>query len=198
MPPQVTADSFRRLLAALDPDAERAGSRYEELRRTLIRFFEWRGAPYPEEHADETFDRVSKKLAGGLAIANIGGYCYEVARLVCLEALKPRASQVVPLDGSPTRSIAAPSALPPPIEARLACLERCLAELPPDQRDLILDYYRDDGRARIERRKALADRFGVPRETLANRAQRLRDRLERCVALCLERRGAIWKRVDGH
>jgi len=38
--------------------AKRAGARYEQLRQVLIRFFEWRGAPYPEEHADATFDRV--------------------------------------------------------------------------------------------------------------------------------------------
>jgi hypothetical protein len=46
----LTADTFTRLLHRLDADRERAGEKYEDLRRTLIRFFEWRGAPYPEEH----------------------------------------------------------------------------------------------------------------------------------------------------
>ncbi|HEV8367877.1 MAG TPA: hypothetical protein VGQ39_08000 [Pyrinomonadaceae bacterium] len=52
----LTTDTFTRLLQRLDPDREQAGEKYEELRRTLIRFFEWRGAPYPEEHADENLE----------------------------------------------------------------------------------------------------------------------------------------------
>jgi DNA-directed RNA polymerase specialized sigma24 family protein len=187
----LTQEAFARLLDRLDPDRLRAGERYEQLRRVLIRFFEWRGAPYPEEHADETFDRVSRKLEMDVSIANIGGYCYEVARLVCLEALKRR-GQSISLD-SP--------GVPPPVaeqgllsamrEARFACLEQCLAELPAESRDLILEYYRDTRRARIDRRRALAERFGLQRETLANRAQRLRNRLERCVAACAGRQQVI-------
>ncbi|MEJ7712917.1 MAG: hypothetical protein WKF84_24510 [Pyrinomonadaceae bacterium] len=71
-----------KLLNGLDADRERAGDKYEELRRILIRFFEWRGAPFPEEQADETFNRVARRLDEGVKIKNIGGYCYEVARLV--------------------------------------------------------------------------------------------------------------------
>jgi DNA-directed RNA polymerase specialized sigma24 family protein len=182
---ELTAEAFGRLLEALDADPNRAGEKYEELRRVLIRFFEWRGAPFPEEHADEAFDRVSRKLGPGVAIGNIGGFCYEVARLVCLEALKSRDSKSVSLETIGVPMAAAPPSEPLEAADRLACLERCLAALPPETRELILDYYRDEGRRRIDRRKALAERFGVARETLANRAQRVRDRLERCVAECI-------------
>ncbi len=48
----LTSETFAALLFSLDADRERAGEKYEDLRRTLIRFFEWRGAPFPEEHAD--------------------------------------------------------------------------------------------------------------------------------------------------
>lgn len=188
---EMTAEAFGRLLEVLDPDRNRAGEKYEELRRVLIRFFEWRGAPFPEEQADETFDRVSRKLNPGVEIANIGGYCYEVARLVCLEALKGRDSKSISID-----AIGAPAIVAAPVESsdfasRLACLESCLGALPKDSRDLILEYYRDEGRVRIDRRKALADLLGVPRETLANRAQRVRDRLERCVRECTATHPAI-------
>src|SRR5437588_9822249 len=88
MEPALTADAFTKLLDRLNADREQAGEKYELLRRTLIRFFEWRGAPFPDEHTDETFNRVARKLADGLEIKNIGGYCYEVARLVCLESFK--------------------------------------------------------------------------------------------------------------
>jgi DNA-directed RNA polymerase specialized sigma24 family protein len=188
----LTPDGFGRLLDALDPDRDRAAEKYEQLRQTLIRFFEWRGAPFPEDHADETFDRVSRKLASRLEIANIRGYCYEVARLVWLEALKKPDRRFTALD--------APGAIAPPAppapetevdDARLTCLEECLAALPRDRRELILEYYRDESRARIDRRKLLAERFGLQRETLANRAQRLRNALERCVTECLRKGRAI-------
>jgi len=188
---ELTAEAFGRLLDALDPDRGRAAEKYEELRRLLIRFFEWRGAPFPEEHADETFDRVSRKLDPSVQIANIGGYCYEVARLVCLEALKGRDSRTISIDTIAMPAIVAPAVEPTSAASRLACLESCLDALPRESRGLILEYYSDDGRVRIDRRKAMAARLGVPRETLANRAQRVRDRLERCVSECLDRRSPI-------
>jgi DNA-directed RNA polymerase specialized sigma24 family protein len=184
---EVTAESFSRLLDALDRDRDRAGEKYEELRRILIRFFEWRGAPFPEEHADETFDRVSRKLGAILEISNIGGYCYEVARLVCLEALKGRDRRSISIDSMAMPPADTASVEPAALASRFACLESCLGALPGESRELILEYYRDEGRGRIDRRKAMAERLGVPRETLANRAQRVRDRLERCVSECLDR-----------
>ena len=62
----LNAPAFQRLLARLDADPARAGERYEDLRRTLVRFFEWRGAPFPDDHADETFDRVARRLDEGI------------------------------------------------------------------------------------------------------------------------------------
>jgi DNA-directed RNA polymerase specialized sigma24 family protein len=194
----LTPDAFGKLLDSFDPDRERAAGKYEQLRRTLIRFFEWRGAPFPEEHADETFDRVSRKLGERLEIGNIGGYCYETARLICFEALKGPARKFVSLDAAGAPTLAAPPGKDiediedtQAEERRLACLEDCLQALPPDRRELILEYYRDEKRARIDHRKVLAERFGLQRETLANRAQRLRNHLEDCVARCLTKGPAI-------
>src|ERR1043165_9546383 len=93
----LTAEAFTKLLARLDSEHERAGEKYEDLRRTLIRYFEWRGAPFPEEHTDETFNRVARKLSEGIEIKNVGGYCYEVALLVCLEVWKGDDSRREPL-----------------------------------------------------------------------------------------------------
>jgi len=187
---EVTADAFGRLLEALDGDRDRAGERYETLRHALTRFFEWRGAPFPEDHVDETFDRVSRKLGAGLEVSNIGGYCYEVARLVCLEALKGHHTKSIPVEMVASWTPTAQDETTD-LERRLECLETCLRALPQESRELILEYYSDEGRRRIDRRKAFAARLGVPRETLANRAQRVRDRLERCVSDCVSRPQAI-------
>src|SRR5256885_697903 len=96
----LTSETLTKLLASLGAERERAGERYEELRRTLMRFFQWRGAPFPEEQTDEVFNRVARKLSAGVEIKNVGSYCYEVARLVCLEALKGNDSKRASLDSS--------------------------------------------------------------------------------------------------
>jgi DNA-directed RNA polymerase specialized sigma24 family protein len=187
----LTAGAFAKLLDRLDADRERAGEQYETLRRTLTRFFEWRGASFPDERTDETFNRVARKLDEGIAIQNIGGYCYEVARLVCLEAFKGRDSRRSSLDAGHAEVVAHDADPDAREEQRMDCLEGCLAALPRDGRDLVIEYYQDERRQRIDRRRALAERLGLRRDALANRAQRLRDGLERCVTACLARKSAI-------
>jgi DNA-directed RNA polymerase specialized sigma24 family protein len=192
MEPALTADAFTKLLHRLDADRERAGEKYENLRRTLVRFFEWRTAPFPEEHTDETFNRIARKLDEGIEITNIGGYCYEVARLVCLEAFKGPESRRAPLNEIKLEAIAPDTAdETAEKEQRLTCLDNCLRVLPVESRELITEYYCDEKRGRIDRRKALAERMGLRREALANRAQRVRDKLEQCVIRCLRKKSAI-------
>ena len=64
------------------------------------------------------------------------------------------------------------------------CLEKCLDELPNDDRELILEYYRSEGREKIERRSELAGRLGLSKNALILRASRIRTRLEGCVRSC--------------
>ena len=188
----LTAEGFTRLLACFDTDRERAGERYEELRRTLIKFFEWRRAPFPEDHTDETFNRVGRRLAEGIEINNINGYCYEVARLVCLEAWKGNDSKREPLKTSFQPAASANTTdLALERELRLDCLDQCLNRLPAESQTLIVEYYEDEKRNRIERREALAKALGLRRDALANRAQRLRDKLEQCVTRCCDGKIAI-------
>ena len=182
----LTAESFARLLECLDADAERAGEKYEELRHRLIKFFEWRSTPFPEDHADDCFNRVARKLAEQIEIHNLNAYCYEVARLVCLEAQKgsdSRRETWDPDQHSPDAASTADEANER--ELLLGCLDDCLDRLPAESRAVIIEYYQDQKRDKIERRKALAAALGLRREALANRAQRLRDKLERCVTRCV-------------
>jgi DNA-directed RNA polymerase specialized sigma24 family protein len=188
----LTSETFARLLDFLDADRERTGEEYEGLRRTLIRFFEWRSAPFPEEHTDEVLNRIAKKLDEGVDVRNIRSYCYEVARLVFLEAVKGPDSKRAPLDSirfdvAPDTDIHEATEK----ELRLACLDDCLRALPRENAELILEYYRYEKRAQINQRKALAKRFGLRRDALANRAQRLRDKLEQCVSGCVNKDSAI-------
>jgi DNA-directed RNA polymerase specialized sigma24 family protein len=193
MEASLTSETFARLLLSLDADRERAGEKYEDLRRTLIRFFEWRDAPFPEEHTDEVFNRITRKLGQGVEIRNIGGYCYEVARLVFLETTKGVNGRRESLESVKFEPAAPPDTTVEATEKelRLACLEDCLRALPTEGAKFILEYYRYEGHGQIERRKALAERLGLRRDALANRAQRLRDKLENCVSICLRKKSAI-------
>jgi DNA-directed RNA polymerase specialized sigma24 family protein len=182
----LTPEAFNKLLASLDPDRERAGEKYEEIRRGLVCLFEWRGAPFPDEHADETINRVARKLDEGNQVADPFTYVYGVARLVLLEAYKLR-----------EKERAALTQLPPPTQPaleeetapalRFDCLEQCLDELPRESRDFLTTYYQGEKRAKIDNRQRLADGLRIPLNALRLRARRAREKLEVCVDGCVNR-----------
>lgn len=175
----VTQAAFDSLLSWLDPDRELAAEKYEQLRRRLIKFFTCRGRLDAEDLTDETINRVTYK-APDLAREYVGDpslYFYGVAHKVFLEALRQR-PQV------------APAPPPDPVETEETerehqCLDRCMGELPEPNRELLLEYYRDDGRAKIEHRKELAARLGVAQNALRIRVYRIRATVQECVHNCL-------------
>jgi len=124
-------------------------------------------------------------------IKNLGGYSYEVARLVFLETTKGHDSKRASLESIRLQDPENSADQFAEKELRLACLEDCLRGLPSDRAELILEYYRYDKRVQIQQRRALAKRFGLRRDALANRAQRVRDNLHQCVRDCLRRKSAI-------
>ena len=180
----LTAGAFASLLSSLGPDTERAGSAYEHLRRALVSFFAWRGAATPEDCADETLDRLATRLDGGVAVEDVPRFAHGIARLVLLEHWRRPDARGVPLGvlgAGPATVTEAPDddALP-------QCLNRCLDELAPESRDLILEYYGGgEGRSRIDRRKRMAQALGASESALRSRAQRLRNQLERCITRCV-------------
>ena len=58
-------EEFDRLLCWLDPDPERAGLTYEKIRWRLVAILASRGCTSPEELADETIDRVARRVVEG-------------------------------------------------------------------------------------------------------------------------------------
>jgi DNA-directed RNA polymerase specialized sigma24 family protein len=178
------AAAFARLLERLHPDPQQAGDSYEDLRRTLLRFFEWRGVAAADAAADEAIDRLGRRLAAGEAIVDVRAYVLGIARLVALEHhRRPEARHAV-LDHAEGQRLAAPAdAGPEP--PRLACFDGCFGALAPDQRRFIVAYYAETGRARIHGRADLAQRLGLSSNAVRLRAQRVRDRLEACIRNCL-------------
>jgi len=129
---------------------------------------------------------MAKRVFEGEAILNHSGYAMGVARLLLLEINKGRQREQSAL----AEIGAAPDVYVPEDddESRLTCLRSCLQTLSPDNRELILQYYQGEKGEKIENRKKLLDRLGIPVNTLRMRALRLRERLQACVEEC---QGAI-------
>jgi DNA-directed RNA polymerase specialized sigma24 family protein len=184
----LTPEAFTKLLAILDSDPETAGGKYERLRRRLIKFFEWRGSFIPDELADETLNRLARKIDEGEEIEkNVYAFSLGIARFVLLETLKNPDNRRVEM-----RELAAVAAPPERWEwdddLWAVCLRECLRGVSEENRELIIEYYQDEGRARVNERKMLAARMGISLNALFSRAKRTRDKLEECVARCVKRK----------
>jgi DNA-directed RNA polymerase specialized sigma24 family protein len=179
-----TPQSFEKLLACLSPDRDEAGRQYEIVRVKLMRFFEWRASGSPDQHVDETFDRVMRRIDEGENIANLMGYFYQVAKFVFMEALKDQERARVASNTIPTTAPAA-QLDDGDSDPRLRCFDRCLDELPVESRNLIMNYYQEEGRTKIDLRKQLADRLNIPLNALRIRTHRIRVSLEKCMTACL-------------
>src|SRR5215813_5974815 len=100
----VTQAAFEQLLGHLDPDREQAGEKYEQIRRKLTKFFQWRGCAVPEEFADRTIDRAARRMAEGAEMRSQDVYVFfhgiavNVLREHWKEAQKV---QLKPLDEAP-------------------------------------------------------------------------------------------------
>jgi len=176
-------EAFDKLLHSLDAERERAGNIYQETRSNLIRFFEWRGCPLPEDHADETINRVAKRISEGEEVREPAKYFFGAARLLFLEIQKERAREFHALDNLP----AAETTSSDSDETRIDCLRHCLKTISSDPRDLIIDYYQGEKSDKIKNRKRLSERLRIPINTLRMRALRLREQLEVCVENCLNK-----------
>lgn len=192
--PGFTETAFSRLLRWLDDGTDSRGEIYLEMRRRLVAYFDRRNRPSADMLADETFDRIMKTLetSGSIVVTPPARYCYVIARFVLLEDIR-REGRSVPFDDArPVTSAEAPGAVDV-VEAlaqdrRLDCLDNCLLKLKPEQRELVIEYYRDAKKQRIDRRRELATQMGISMNALGIRLCRLRGMLETCVRACTSRR----------
>ena len=174
----LTQAAFDSLLAWLDPERNQAGKKYEYIRRRLIKIFSCRGRQDAEDLADATINRVTLK-ATKIAQEYVGDpalYFYGVAQKVYLESVRKKPPPPPP----------PPPAVSAEVEQEYECLEKCVEQLPPNSRELILEYYQNDKRLKVEYRKKLADRLGIAQNAVRIRAYRIRVALQRCVQDCLE------------
>jgi DNA-directed RNA polymerase specialized sigma24 family protein len=173
----LTKESFDALLAWLDPERDEAGRKYEGIRLRLIKIFVCRGCREAEDLADETINRVSRKLKEieSTYSGEPARYFYGVANKVHLEYLRRKPVPVLP----------PPMPVSDDVEREYACLERCIQNLTPNNRMLVLQYYQEEKKAKIDHRKKLSDQLGIALNALRIRACRIRASLLECVENCL-------------
>lgn len=182
----LSQEDFDRLLAWLDDDRERAGASYEKLRWRLITIFAARGCPVPEELADETIDRVARRLPD-IADSYTGDkarYFFGVANNVHHEYLKrpaaPQSDELFEVAPDKERVHAD--------EERVHnCLEQCLARLPEADRAMILRYFSHEKGAKVDLHQQMAAELEVTINTLRLRVLRTKQKLQPCIERCLER-----------
>lgn len=177
---EVTQEKFATFLAWLGPEAERAGEEYERLLFRLNLFFTRRGCRFPEELADETINRVILKL-GEERIENRMAYCYGVAKNVYRESLR-RERRHAEVDEAALAAAAPEPEGPGPWRD---CLDRCLAELPEEGRDLILRYFSAEGLPKVEMHRRIAEGLKLTQAALRERVHRLKKRVTVCVRECM-------------
>jgi len=174
----IDRQTFCSLLFAFAPDSEEAGHRYEGTRRGLIRFFETCQCQPAEELADETLDRIARRIHEGVAITDVRRYALGVARRVASEYRKSL-RLAVPLPANLAEYFAPEE---DPLTAQLDLLERGLERLPGNERELVLNYFRQEGTPRS--RRQLSQEQGLSRVALRVRVHRIRKKLEGLMAEC--------------
>ena len=189
----LTPRAFHRLLEWLDEGADSDGQKYLEMRRRLVTYFDRKDCPAPDELADETLNRVARRLEeeGAIDSETPAKYCYIVARFVFMEHLRGAQKATALLDDVRRQvdvSTVAVAEVDDEQEVRgkmLDCLGQCAGKLEPLNREMIIRYYVGKERAKIENRRALAEELGITMNALSIRACRIRDRLEACVRQCV-------------
>jgi DNA-directed RNA polymerase specialized sigma24 family protein len=175
-------EKLEHLLDWLDPDRERASSRYLCVRTALVKIFETRGCHDADQLADLTIDRVMEK-AEHLAKTFEGDptlYFYGVAKNVLHERFRrpqslPLVDRVETMGDETAR-----------LEARSKCLDKCLVELETPDAELITAYYSYNRHTKADVHVQMARKNRVSVGTLRIRAYRIRKKLRDCLKTCIE------------
>jgi DNA-directed RNA polymerase specialized sigma24 family protein len=174
----LSEDAFSRLLARLNADPVQAGEEYEKLRARLIYFFERRGCRIPADLGDETINRVARKIEEGQEIKDLFKFSSGVARLVLLEHWDDPKRDWEELDDR----LSSPEFDDREFDERqLECMKKCLQNLAPEERDLIIRNCTTNKIGKAEMARAL----GLTINALRLRVFRIRGRLNECYERCV-------------
>lgn len=170
------SDGYSRLLDLLTTESQSGDQAWADLRSRLCRFFSARRLEPAEDFADETLSRLANFAAREAQLKSVTASALGIARNVALEGWRSRNRppvEILPVEPPEDR------------EARIACYEKCLAELPSEKRDLLLRYY-GGAKSSHDRtfRDGLAASMGVSPNALRIRVARICADAQACAKRC--------------
>lgn len=192
---------LQKLLSFFDRDEEKAGKKYEEVRKLLIKKLEFQGSPTPESHADLCIDKVARQLADeNLQLdENYKYYFLQVANFTLNDYWKSREHKK-----KETLDDKLPNELPfidlrvkekekeaeelseKERKIKFDCMKKCLDKLKEPDKNLIIDYYQlinDENNK--EQRENLAKKYGISLKNLRVKIYRMKEKLKICEGNCL-------------
>ena len=171
-------NKFQKLLVWMADSGENSGGAYEDIRIRLIRIFEARGCLAADELADETIDRVTKKIdfLRGTYKGDPRLYFYGVAKNVFREYLRKPKTGALPFTLAQSSNRNSEK-----LERRDVCLAKCLDRLPKAERDFILEYYEGEKSKKIQNRRMMMEKLDLTPQALRVKAFRIRTKLQKCL-----------------
>ncbi|HEY0461644.1 MAG TPA: hypothetical protein VGC97_21075 [Pyrinomonadaceae bacterium] len=179
----LTQEGLDNLLQWLSENRDDAAEKYERIRVALIKKFTWSPCSDPETLADEVFNIVADKLPD-LAKTYKGKqelYFYGVARNLILQQVPSPQPVELPDNLKDERDPEAE------VEKTIIadCQQKCLNELEPEKRALIIDYYRGGSSQNAEFRKDLAKKYRIEQGKLRVDIYRIKKLLADCLGKCI-------------
>src|SRR5215831_440119 len=144
----LTPEAFGRFLRWLSADDELAVREYQRIRTKLTGFFIHKGCTDADDLFDKTVDIVVGKIESCGQYSNPLAYCYGVARNVWYQDTRERKPVAIAVDVASLEHSDSTVR-----ELELQCLERCLTQLPPGDREVIVQYHAEQGRDKIQTRR---------------------------------------------
>ncbi len=178
-----TTNDFESLLSWFSENRELAGEMYEKIRVGLIRYFYFKGCKNGEDLADETINRVTKKLSSldFSAQNKPATIFYGFAQNVALEELR-KDKLKVPIDPN-FREKTQDSK-----EPKFNCLDECLKNLPTADETLLRQYYEKSKSEKAHHRQKLAKDNNLSEVNLHVKLHRLRKTMRNCIEICMRKK----------
>jgi hypothetical protein len=184
---EISQDDFDRLLDWFGPDRGASADQYLAAHCKLTVFLRYNYCNRPEDLADETMNRVAKKLPpiveGRGHIDVLRGFARNVLKEYWDDDELQLAEEISDQVPSPTGK---PSEIDEK-EIRSACLDKCVAALP--ERELLLEYHSYEPGAKIAHRKAMAEARRLTLNALRLKACHLKRAVAECVKRCCQSGG---------
>lgn len=187
---EVAKENFDKLLDWLSHDRDEAGVRFEQIRGGLIRFFRLKGCHDPELLADESMNRVIKRIdtLDLMTGASPSSIFYGFANKVFFEYLRSEKQRTVQLSDSFERIFLGTGQASS--DPALDCLRQCMNGLNVLDGRLIVEYYSEEKQAKFEVRRQIARQKEMAMGALHTKIHRIKGILRPCVEKCLSNKNA--------